>query len=182
MELRIGYGFPSPQSGAAPSARPQEARDSKANNGNALSLYEDTLAIPLPANGNKARITRLTAENREATDSGYRRTQSFEQADGRGFTRVEDVSITAGGARRAVIQQNPSGGITRYEEVLDREPSGNFRRTQRFQDESGQSTTQITPNFTVTDSFILTGGNGAPSFAAAEPFMPMRGTQLDLSA
>ncbi len=179
MEVRIGYGFPSSLPGKASNVQPRETADSAKKP--LLSSADGVVLAPLPANGNSPRITRLTSESREETDAGYRRTQIFEQADGRNFTRVEEMAITATGARRAVIQQNPSGGITRYEEVLDREPSGTFRRTQRFQDESGQSATEITPNFQVTDSFVLSGG-GAPFFADSSPFTPMRGTQLDLSA
>ena len=81
-----------------------------------------------------------------------------------------------------VAQQNPSGNITQYEEVLDRQPNGGFRRTQRFRDESGETTTQITPNYSVTDPFILTGGDISSSTVQSSPFALYRGTQLDLQA
>lgn len=42
--------------------------------------------------------------------------------------------------------------------MLDREPGGNFRRTQRFQDENGEISANITANYKVTSPFVLTGG------------------------
>ena len=123
--------------------------------------------------------TQLKSETQEELENGgIRRTQVFEREDGRTFTRVEDFALTERGTRRTVYQQNPSGSITQYEEVLDREPSGNFRRTQRFRDETGEISTQITPDYKVTDSFILNGEG--PPITNPSPFRPMRGTQLDL--
>lgn len=125
--------------------------------------------------------TQLTSETQQELENGsIRRTQVFEREDGRSFTRVEDFTLTERGAKRTVYQQNPSGSITQYEEVLDREPSGNFRRTQRFRDETGEIATQITSGYQVTDSFVLTG-EGAPR-TTPSPFQPTRGTQLDLQA
>lgn len=125
--------------------------------------------------------TKLRSETQEdLPDGGTRRTQVFEREDGRSFTRVEDFALTERGARRTVYQQNPSGSITQYEEVLDRETSGNFRRTQRFTDGSGETAIQITPDYKVTDAFILTGGDAPRS--QPMPFTPSRGTQLDLQA
>ena len=146
-------------------------------------------AYNLPATTEPAKTfegsgTKLASETQEELQGGgIRRTQVFEREDGRTFTRVEDFSLTERGARRTVYQQNPSGTITQYEEVLDREAGGNFRRTQRFQDASGETSTQITSGYKVTDPFILTGG-GVPASgsSASSPFAPMRGTQLDLSA
>ncbi len=126
--------------------------------------------------------TRLVSESRQELENGYRLTKTFEREDGRAFTRVEDFAFTERGARRTVYQQNPSGNITEYEEVLDREGGGTFRRTQRFRDESGESLTQVTPNYTVTDPFILTGGAAPSDPLQATPFGARRGTQLDLSA
>ena len=123
--------------------------------------------------------TRLIGETLEDIENGLRRTRVFEQDSGRKFTRIEEITLGAKGARRTVIQQNPSGGITRYEEVLDREGTGNFRRTQRFQDEAGDVSTQITPGYKVTDPFILSGGH-TPAFGQSSPFDERRGTQLDL--
>ena len=146
-------------------------------------------AYNLPATTEPAKTfetggTKLASETQEELQGGgVRRTQVFEREDGRTFTRVEDFSLTERGSRRTVYQQNPSGTITQYEEVLDREAGGNFRRTQRFQDASGETSTQITSGYKVTDPFILTGG-GVPlsGNSAPSPFAPLRGTQLDLSA
>ena len=109
----------------------------------------------------------------------YRRT--FEQENGRQFTRVEELMSTLRGSKKTVLQQNPSGSITRYEEILDREDSGTFRRTQRFQDETGEQVTQITHGYAVKDPFVLTGGSAPLSFNIPSPFESARGTQLDLS-
>lgn len=138
-------------------------------------------AITKPAAGDTSG-TRLVNEAREDIAEGFRKTSTFERTDGRQFTRVEEFTLTQQGARRSVIQQNPSGSITRYEEILDREGSGNFRRTQRFQDEGGDVATQITPDFKVTDPFVLTRGASAASNAMLSPFASYRGTQLDLRA
>jgi len=138
---------------------------------------------PVPAKAFEAAGTKLVNDTREElADGAFRRTRTFEREDGRKFTRIEDFAFTDQGSRRTVIQQNPSGNITRYEEVLDREGSGNFRRTQRFQDESGDTTVQITPDYKVLDPFILTGGQSPASFDTYSPFNSSRGTQLDLSA
>ena len=126
--------------------------------------------------------TKLVSESRQDVGNGYRLTKTFEREDGRSFTRVEDFAFTERGVRRTVYQQNPSGNITEYEEVLDREGSGTFRRTQRFRDESGDSLTQVTLNYTVTDPFILTGGAAPSDPLQWTPFGARRGTQLDLSA
>jgi len=125
--------------------------------------------------------TKLQNETEEDLPDGRtRRTQVFEREDGRTFTRIEDFSLTERGARRTVVQQNPSGSISQYEEVLDREPSGNFRRTQRLTDGSGETSVQITTGYKVVDAYILTGGE-APRLQSP-PFASSRGTQLDLSA
>lgn len=157
--------------------------------GAATSAKTQTAAtqnLPAPAQPFKAAdntATRLVSENRqELADGAYRLTKTYEREDGRSFTRIEDFAFTERGTRRNVIQQNPSGNITEYEEVLDREGSGTFRRTQRFRDESGESTTQITTGYSVTDPFILTGGYAAPAPSGPNPFAPLRGTQLDLRA
>lgn len=126
--------------------------------------------------------TRLVNEQRVALDDGYRVARTFEREDGRIFTKLEELSLTDRGARRIIVQQNPSGSPTHYEEVLDRDDSGGFRRTQRFQEPGGEVATSITIDFQVTDPFILTGGSAAPSFAAYSPFAQTRGTQLDLRA
>ncbi len=126
--------------------------------------------------------TRLLSETREdLQNNGYRLTRTFEKDDGRKFTKVEEFAFTERGSRKTVVQQNPSGSISVYEEILDREDGGNFRRTQRFQDGTGETATTITPDYAVKDNFILTAGNSEPS-AHPSPFEAIRGTQLDLRA
>lgn len=157
------------------------------------AVRQPTTAIAdLPANiqphksGESAAGTRIIAENRQDLSNGaYRITRSFEREDGRNFTRIEEFAFTERGTRRSVIQQNPSGNITKYEEILDRENTGTFRRTQRFRDESGETATQITTGHNVTDPFILSGGQAAPAssgLSSPDPFTILRGTRLDLRA
>lgn len=139
----------------------------------------------LPANLNARQTgTQLVDESREdLAEGGFRRTRRYENEDGRSFTRVEEFTLTDRGSQRSVIQQNPSGSITRYEEVLDRQDNGAFRRTQRFQDETGAVAAQITPDYPVTDPFILTRGQSAQTYGTpSSPFANPRGTQLDLRA
>lgn len=144
---------------------------------------EDNLPALVPSNTNTPQGTRLLNETRdELGDSGYRLTKTFERDDGRTFTKIEEFALTNRGARKSVVQQNPSGSVTQYEEVLDREPGGNFRRTQRFQDAGGEVLTNITADYKVTDPFVLTGGAALPAYEAPSPFNPSRGTQLDLRA
>ncbi len=125
--------------------------------------------------------TRIVAEKNEAIENGFRRTRTFEQENGRQFIRVEEQIVTPRGSKKTVVQQNPSGSITRYEEILDRDDSGTFRRTQRFQDEASEQITQITHGYGVKDPFTLTGGTAPLSFNTPSPFDSARGTQLDLS-
>ena len=148
------------------------------------SKTQDDTSENLPALLPQSRGTQLLNENREDLDGGgYRVTRTFEKEDGRTFTKVEELALTERGARKTVVQQNPSGSLTRYEEVLDREDGGNFRRTQRFQEAGGDVTTSITTDFKVTDAFILTGGQSfSTAPAVSTPFTPSRGTQLDLQA
>lgn len=169
----------------------RQARTARAYAPNAPKPAErDTAPLPviadrLPANTNARQSgTQLVDESREdLADGGFRRTRRYEREDGRSFIRVEDFTLTDRGARRSVTQQNPSGSITEYEEVLDRQDNGAFRRTQRFRDESGAVSAQITPDFTVTDPFILTGGQSSGPYEYAKaPFAQARGTQLDLQA
>lgn len=126
--------------------------------------------------------TRTLSDTLENLDNGgYRRTRVFEQEDGRRFSRLEEVSFSQNTARKTVVQQNPSGSITQYEEVLDKQSNGAYRRTQRFTNEAGETSTQITADYSSQDPFILTGGQTAFS-GSTNAFQTFRGTQLDLSA
>ncbi len=133
-----------------------------------------------PANQNPG--PQILSENQQVLDNGgYRLTRTFLGSDGRSFTKVEEFALTPRGSRKTVVSQNSSGSITQYEEVLDRENSGNFRRTQRFKDASGEVLTTIAYDYKVTDPFVLTGGQStAPK--PASPYESFRGTQLDLTA
>lgn len=156
-----------------------------AENRNAQPPQNDNLpAVIETTPKGKSTGTRLLNETREDLLNGaYRLTRTFEKDDGRKFTKVEEFTFTDQGSRKTVVQQNPSGSISVYEEILDREDGGNFRRTQRFQDGSGDVATTITQDYTVTDPFILTGGESTPtSYTPSSPFEPIRGTQLDLRA
>ncbi len=144
----------------------------------------ENLPALLPQSRGKQAGTQLLSENREDMNGGgYRLTRTYEKEDGRTFTKVEEFALTERGSRRTVVQQNPSGSLTRYEEVLDREGGGNFRRTQRFQDGNGDVSTAITTGYKVTDAFVLTGGQSyQPAPPVSAPFATSRGTQLDLQA
>lgn len=172
LGLYDSFGTPRDRRVVQTSSRPPAAGESS------------PVPVPVPSSfAKQAGGTRLVAETREGLpEGGYRRILTFEQDDGRTLTKIEQFTVTERGARREVFQQNPSGSVTRYEEILDREPGGTFRKTQRFQDETGDISTVITPGTRVLDPFILTGGNGTLSFSAPSPFDPLRGTRLDLRA
>ncbi len=147
-----------------------------------ISLSRDL--VPSATNDNASALqTRLLREVTEPVERGYRRTQTFERADGRTFTRVEEFTASDRNARRTVIQQNASGNTTRLDEVFERQGDGAFRRTQRFTDEAGDTTTQIQTNYVSADPFVLSGGT-AMSAPRTQPgaFQSLRGTQLDLQA
>jgi hypothetical protein len=146
-----------------------------------LTSSQGALTTTLPLGFMSRGGSQLIAETQEDIANGYRRIRTFENEDGRQFTRIEDIIVANGNTRRSVIQQNPSGSITRYEEALDREPGGDFRRTQRFQNEAGETATQITPAYRVTDPFTLGGGIGIYANVQTS-FAGFRGTRLDLSA
>lgn len=147
-----------------------------------VSVSRDLVLSPAASSASAAQ-TRLLREVTEDIDQGFRRTQTFERADGRTFTRVEEFTANDRNARRTVIQQNVSGNTTRLDEVFERQDNGSFRRTQRFTDEAGDTATQINIGYVSADPFILSGG-AAPSggFGPVQAGQPLRGTQLDLHA
>ena len=148
-----------------------------------LADTQDIIQLPAikPAAAPKTHSALLSQETEE-TEYGFRKTSTYQQGDGRNFTRTEETVVKDSGARRTVVQQNPSGSITLYEEVLDRQENGTFRRTQRFRDETGAVETQIQLDYTVTDPFVLSGGSSDYRNATVSPFQSFRGTQLDLNA
>lgn len=113
-------------------------------------------------------------------NNGYRRTRVFEQENGRRFSKIEETMFFQSSIRKTVIQQNPSGSITQYEEILDRKSNGAFQRTQRFLDATGESSTLISPDFVSNDAFVLS--NGRIGFSnESNSFLNVKGTQLDLT-
>lgn len=171
---------PSSRNPAPASATTERARTSPADQ---VSLSRDLVATTATQSSASAVQTRLLREVVEPIDRGFRRTQTFERPDGRTFTKVEEFTAADRNARRTVIQQNVSGNTTRFDEVLERQDDGTFRRTQRFTDEAGETSTQIETGYVSADPFILSGGargNGFGGQAAGQS--PLRGTQLDLQA
>jgi hypothetical protein len=141
---------------------------------------QDILTINVPAA--KQAGTKTISDTVDANEDGFfRRTRIFEQEDGRRFSKLEEITFTPNSVRKTVAQQNPSGSISQYEEVLDAQSDGTYRRTQRFTDGTGETSTQITLNYTPRDSFVLSGGQtgfgGVP-----QSLQNLRGTRLDLTA
>ena len=126
--------------------------------------------------------TRLVSEETEEILNGFRRLQEFESGDGRKFTRAEEFTTTSDRSRRIIVQQNNSGNTTVLENILDRQDDGSFRVTQRFTDETGESSTNIEFNVTPQNADILLGRTPAPEQQNNSPFQPVRGTEFDSSA
>lgn len=101
---------------------------------------------------------RLVSESVDTMERGFRRTQLFRQSDGRNFVRNEEVTLTERGMQRTVTQENPSGSKTRFEETLDRQTDGTFRRTVRHINEIGALETKVEEKKNGIDQFILNGG------------------------
>jgi len=129
--------------------------------------------------------TRLVAESITPLDNGFRKTQEFEQADGRTFTRTEEVVNQVGvngvlGERtsRLVTQENASGSVTSLEDVFDRQEDGSFRLTQRFTNELGETSVNIDPDATPPNADIILGR--APRTDTPPAYAPSRGLEIDL--
>lgn len=160
-------------------ARPQNAHPAREEKENISGKARDVV----PSGTGTPQGTRLLQETREDIGKGaYRLTKTYGREDGRTFTKIEQFALTERGSRKNIILQNPSGSVTQYEEALEREPGGNFRRTQRFKDASGEVSTNITTGYKVSDPYILTAGAALPALESESPFRPFRGTQLDLRA
>jgi len=108
------------------------------------------------------RSTRLVSEEVTNLENGFRRTQNFEQADGRSFTRVEEVTSNTDRTRRVSVQQNSSGTTSRSEEILDRQDDGSFRLTQLFVNEIGEESTNITFDVVPESADVIFGRTPAP--------------------
>jgi len=125
--------------------------------------------------------TRITSDQVETLENGFRRSQTFTQADGREFSRTEIFTSSDRGFQRTVSQQNPSGSTTLYEEIYDRQEDGTFRQTLRFTDETGKSNTQIETGV-IPDASLFTAALSGQFSPANGPFSSARGTQLDIQA
>jgi hypothetical protein len=175
--------FLTQRAGGRPSVAENAPRPnlSSADAGNISTLPRD-LVVYSGSESPDTRQTRLLKDTTEAIDKGFRRTQTFERADGRNFTRIEEFTVSQRNARRIVIQQNASGNTTRLDEVFEKQDNGTFRHVQRFTDEGGDTSTTIAEGLSVVDPFILSGGQLPPA-PRNFPFQSaLRGTQLDLHA
>ncbi len=139
----------------------------------------ETRAPDTVLQGLAAAQPKLMSETLDTLEHGFRRTQVFRQSDGRSFIRNEEVTLTERGMARIVTQDNPSGSRVRFEENLDRQADGNFRRSVRYTDETGGTQTRIDEAKGGINRFILSGGSYA---APASPYEAQRGHSVDISA
>lgn len=123
---------------------------------------------------------KLISESVDTLERGFRRTQVYRQSDGRDFIRNEEITLTASGMKRVVDQQNPSGSRVNFEDNLDRQADGTFRRTVRYTDETGSTQTKIERAPDGVDPFIMS--NGSYGSDAKTPYDAQRGQYLDLDA
>lgn len=168
----------------APAFRPLPAPAALPSAQRALPLG-DTTSTRAPASvleGLAAAQPRLVSETVDTLERGFRRTQVFRQSDGRNFIRHEEVLLTERGLKRSIQQDNPSGSTVRFDENLERQSDGAFRRTVRFTDETGATQTKIEDDCHGIDPFIASGGAYSAPRDTADPFLPVRGTRLDISA
>lgn len=137
----------------------------------------------LTRDGREAR-PKLIRDETDILENGFRRTQEFENAQGTKFTRIESFTLTQNGARRQVQQQNPSGRLIAFEENFVQKETGVFTRTQRFQDESGETQTTIDEDVhvDVPFEFLIAQGGGSGRNATTNAASDFRGTQIDLRA
>ncbi len=134
------------------------------------------------SNANAGKGPNLISENIEDTEDGFRRTQEFENSNGNKFTRVEEVVTTPDRSTRTVIQQNESGSTTAFENVIDRQDDGSFRLIQRFTDETGETSTNVTVGFNPNDADVLLGRPAAPASQSNPALQLPRGSQVDITA
>ena len=130
--------------------------------------------------------SKLVSESYQSSAQGIERSQIFERADGRQFSRREDFTQTPQGERRVVEHTGVSGRQTRYEEVIDQMQDGSFRRTLRFVNEAGESATRIEtglPAASLSDgaSLPLSGPQQGP-YQQNPAITPMRGLYYDSKA
>ena len=127
--------------------------------------------------------TRLVSEETQELENGFRRTQEFETGNGKKFTRIEEVTTEDSRSKRLVLQQNESGSTTEIENVIDQQDDGSFRLIQRFTDETGETKTNVQPDYSLAQRDALLGGAPLPTNGVINnsSLPPPRGSQLDLS-
>lgn len=152
---------------ARPAPPPSQTRD--------VVRVPQNIGAPLKSNASK-----LINEEIEKLENGFRRTQTFETANGSKFTRIEEQTNSENRSKRLVIQQNESGSTTVIENILDRQDDGTFRQTQRFTDAAGETSTNIEFNVSNPNSSQIFGLPPSPSERPPNPFDPSRGTQLNI--
>ncbi len=145
------------------------------------SETRDVVRVPENINTSlNSKASKLVNEEIEKLENGFRRTQTFETANGSTFTRIEEQTNTADRSKRLVIQQNDSGNTTILENILDRQGDGTFRQTQRFTDEAGETSTNIKFNVNSQNSSQLFGLPPSPTERPPNPFDAVRGTQYNV--
>lgn len=144
-----------------------------------FNTQDDVRSSQTVLEGLAAAQPKLVSESLDTLERGFRRTQVYRQSDGRDFIRNEEVILTDKGLKRTVTQQNPSGSNVTFEENLDRQSDGAFRRTVRYTDEIGATQTKIEASNAGIDPFILSGGTYNKP---ASPYDQRRGVYLDVSA
>lgn len=131
------------------------------------------------AQGNSAGQTRLLQETITREERGFQRFQEFQRGDGSRFSRTEEFSATDNRLTRRVIQQNPSGLSTIFEDIFQQNGNNEFQRIQRFTDESGQTSVNISEEAfqlgAIREQFENFSDNQQSRF---QP----RGTRVDFSA
>ena len=147
-----------------------------------VSLSGRQLDEQNPNNSNFNQRTALVSERTEELDNGFRRLQEFENAEGRPFTRIEEVINDGDRSRRTVVQQFENGSTTLLENIIDRQEDGSFRVTQRFIDETGEAQTNIRYNETPNNIDFILGRTPQPQAENDNPFQTLRGIQIDVSA
>ncbi|NQZ13906.1 MAG: hypothetical protein HRT94_03635 [Alphaproteobacteria bacterium] len=139
------------------------------NSGKQKNVYperKDLVDISRSQNlGSAQPRTRLISETIEQLDNGYRRKQEFERSDGKKFIRIEEFITEDNRSTRTVTQENASGSTTLIEDVYDRQRDGSFRLTQRYTDETGKTSVNITPDAlpSNTDFILGRGVDNIPS-------------------
>ncbi len=120
---------------------------------------------------------KLMSESLDTLERGFRRSQLYRQSDGRNFIRNEEVLLTERGMKRTVSQENPSGSQVTFEENLERQADGSFRRTVRYTNETGAVETKIETGRSGINPFIASGGTRQ---TAPSPFESTRGQTLNI--